>query len=124
MRFQTLVLVMLTLLSSQPVAAQSRNDLPSCDLQTQRHLVGNTSGNLTDIRHAHISARANVLDADISTSQKARRMTEASADYLFKRVEEIRKQSGSFVKQQGFLSAAEKASFDREFDAIAGQLCE
>jgi hypothetical protein len=42
---------------------------------------------------------------------------------MVKRVENVRNETNRFVEQQGFLSAAEKASFDREFDAIATQLC-
>jgi len=42
---------------------------------------------------------------------------------MVKRVEDIRYQTNRFVQQQGFLSAAEKASYDRELDAIASILC-
>jgi hypothetical protein len=118
-----ILLATLAALSLNAVAAQRPLELPSCDIQGQRAMVGETGGKITDIRQAHISVRANILTADISTKRKARRITQVEADHMFRRVEAVRQQNDSLVKQQGFLSAAEKASFDREFDSIALQLC-
>ncbi|WP_274603752.1 MULTISPECIES: hypothetical protein [unclassified Pseudomonas] len=42
---------------------------------------------------------------------------------MIERVEAVLHQTDQFVHQQGFLSAAEKASFDREFDSLAMHLC-
>ena len=63
---------------------------PSCDLKGQRALVGRTGEQITDVRQAHISARANVLAADISTARKARKITEAEANKMTDRVKEVR----------------------------------
>lgn len=110
-------------LNLNAVAAQQNLDLPSCDLQGQREFVGEIGGKIIDTRQAHISARANVLSADIGTTRKARRITQSEAERMSKSIEEIRQQTDRFVEEQGFLSAAERASFDREFDTIAMQLC-
>ncbi|MBD8708610.1 hypothetical protein IFT47_18435 [Pseudomonas sp. CFBP 13711] len=104
-------------------AAQQSLNLPSCDIQNQQETAGETGGQISDPGQAHISVRANVLSADISTSRKGRGITEVEAQRMVKRVENVRNETNRFVEQQGFLSAAEKASFDREFDAIAMQLC-
>ncbi|MEN4753407.1 hypothetical protein [Pseudomonas sp. Ps21-P2] len=104
-------------------AAQQSLNLPSCDIQNQQEIAGETGAQISDPGQAHISVRANVLSADISTSRKVRRITEVEAQHMVKRVENVRNETNRFVEQQGFLSAAEKASFDREFDAIATQLC-
>lgn len=117
------IVALLTALSLNAVAAQKTFELPSCDVQGQRAVAGEVGGQISDIRQAHISVRANVLNADISTTLKARKITEVEAERMFNRIEMIRQQNDRFVEQQGFLSAAEKASFDREFDAIAMQLC-
>lgn len=117
------ILASLLALSLNASAAQQSLDLPSCDIKAQRELVGETGGKITDPRQAHISVRANILSADIGTTRKARKISQAQADRMIERVEAVRHQTDQFVHQQGFLSAAEKASFDREFDSLAMQLC-
>lgn len=122
-RVRFICIFILAALSSSAIAAGPGLSLPSCNLEEQRALVGETGGQITDIRQAHISMRANVLSADLSSSRKARRLTERQADRMIKRIEEIRSEADRFVKQQVFLSATEKASMDRKFDAIAKRLC-
>ena len=117
------IVVTLVALSLNSVADQQTLDLPSCDIQGQLALIGETGGKISDLSQAHISVRANVLSADISTTREVRRITQGQAERMLKRVEAIRQQNDYLVEQQGFLSAAEKASFDRDFDAIALQLC-
>jgi hypothetical protein len=116
-------LIALATLSLDALAAPHLN-LPGCNLQEQHALTGQLGGQITDARQAHVSVRADILSADISTSRKARNLTQAQADQMIKRIEEVRIQSDHFVAQQGFLSAAENASFDREFDGIASKLCQ
>lgn len=116
------ILFVLMMFSLESTAAQSV--LPSCDLQDQRALAGETGGQFTDVRQAHISARANVLSADIGTSLMVRKISKIDADQMFKTVKKVRLENDSLVVRQGFLSAAEKASFDRQFDAIALQICQ
>ncbi|WP_241523790.1 hypothetical protein [Chimaeribacter coloradensis] len=96
---------------------------PSCDLKTQRAIQGETGGSVTDPRQAHLSVRANILQADISTARKARRLSQPQADSLWQRVAQVRRDAGRFVKAQGFLSAGERASYDRELDAVASAVC-
>ncbi|MDR6179834.1 hypothetical protein QE393_003094 [Pseudomonas sp. SORGH_AS 211] len=103
-----------------------QNDLglPSCDLQQQHELPGELGGAISDPRQAHVSLRANVLLADVSTARKARRISQEQATAFSERIAAVRSQTDDLVKQQGFLSAAERASFDREFDGIARQICQ
>lgn len=98
--------------------------LPSCNLQQQRELPGELGGAITDLRQAHVSMRANVLLADVSTARKARRISQEQATAFSERIAAVRSQTDALVGQQGFLSAAERASFDREFDGIATQICQ
>ncbi len=98
--------------------------LPSCNLEQQRALPGELGGSITDPRQAHISMRAKVLQADVSTARIARRIGQQQANQFSERIAQVRQRSADFVEQQGFLSAAERASFDREFDAIAEQICQ
>ena len=74
-------------------------------------------------RQCLLSVRVNVLQADISTARKARRLTQEQADRLWQQAGQVRSDATHFVKLQGFLSAAERASYDRELDELAGQLC-
>ncbi|MEH3022603.1 MAG: hypothetical protein PGN19_07700 [Pseudomonas oryzihabitans] len=97
--------------------------LPSCDLEQQRALPGELGGSISDPRQAHVSMRANVLQADVSTARKARRISQEQATAFSEHISQVRDQSDTLIRQQGFLSAAERASFDRAFDGIAEQLC-
>ncbi|KQS49617.1 MULTISPECIES: hypothetical protein [unclassified Sphingomonas] len=104
--------------------AQSlKQTCPSCDIRAQHALKAETGGSIKDARQAHISMRANILEADLGTARKARRLTQRQTDTLFKRVEAVRHATDRFVKKQGFLSAAERASYDRELDAVAMRIC-
>lgn len=96
---------------------------PSCDIKAQHDLKGETGGSIRDPLQAHISVRVNVLQADIGNARKARHLTEAQSEQLWRHADRIRKDTDGDVKQQGFLSAAERASYDRELDDIAGRLC-
>lgn len=96
---------------------------PSCDLKAQRTVKGDIGGSITDPRQAHISVRANVLQADLSSARKARRLTQADTDRLYKRVQTVRSGADRYTKKQGFLSAGEVASYDSELDAVAARIC-
>ena len=115
---------LLLLAAGQVVAAPSLTQAyPSCDTKAQRHAGGDTGGSIHDPLQAHISMRANVLQADISNARKARYLSDAQSQQLWQVVDRIRKDAAGYVKTQGFLSAAERASYDRELDDIAGRLC-
>jgi hypothetical protein len=67
------ILVSLLALSLNAVAAQQSIELPSCDVQGQQAVVGESGGQISDLGQAHMSVRANILIADIGTSRKAAR---------------------------------------------------
>lgn len=96
---------------------------PSCDVKAQHDLKGEKGGSIRDPLQAHISVRINVLQADIGNARKARHLTEAQSEQLWRHADHVRKDADGYEKQQGFLSAAERASYDRELDDIAGKLC-
>lgn len=96
---------------------------PSCDIKAQRDVKGEAEEEISDPLQAHISVRINVLQADLSNARKARFLTESQSDALWHRADHIRKDTDGYVNEQGFLSAAERASYDRELDDIAQQLC-
>lgn len=104
--------------------AQTRSDaFPSCNLGEQHSLVGELGGTIKDPGQAHISMRANILQADISTARKARRLSQPTADRLWKDVQRVRANTDAFAQKQDFLSAAERASYERKLDAVAAQIC-
>ncbi|WP_312491335.1 hypothetical protein [Sphingomonas sp.] len=100
-----------------------RQDYPSCNLAQQHRVRGQVGGSNRDVRQAHISMRANILQADISTARKARRLSQAQAQKLGQQVERIRRDTNAAVKSQGFLSAGERASYDRALDMVATAIC-
>ncbi|QXT34239.1 hypothetical protein KV697_10345 [Sphingomonas sanguinis] len=110
-----------TQLSAQ--SASVRRDYPSCDLAQQHRVRGQTGGAIRDIRQAHISMRANILEADISNARKARRLSQPQAQKLWQRVELVRRDTNRAVAKQGFLSAGEVASYDRALDMVATAIC-
>ena len=115
---------LLLLAAGHTAAAQSFIQAwPSCDVKAQRDVKGETGGSIRDPLQAHISVRINVLQADISNARKARHLTEPQSEQLWRHADRVRKDADGYVKQQGFLSAAERASYDRELDDIAGSLC-
>lgn len=114
----------LSLLPLLADAALKAPDYPGCDLKTQRHVEGETGGEISDPRQAHIAVRADILQADIGNARKARSLSQVQADKLWRRVARIRQDANGFVKKQGFLSAGERASYDRELDEVAAELCQ
>lgn len=110
-------------LSLSALAAEPVPHLSGCNLVEQRALEGRTGGTITDKNEAHVSTRASVLQADIGSLYRGGHLPQKQADQLYNRIEKIRSDSAGFVKTQGFLSAGERASYDRELDAIAGNLC-
>lgn len=115
---------LLLLAAGHAAAASSfKQHWPSCDVKAQHNVKGITGGSIKDALQAHISVRVNVLQADIGNARKARHLTEAQSEKLWQQADSVREDAGGNVKQQGFLSAAERASYDRELDDIAGRLC-
>ncbi|MEN4646929.1 hypothetical protein ABEG74_22015 [Pantoea agglomerans] len=120
---RTLTLGFLLLAAGHATAASSfTQEWPSCDIKAQHDVKGET-GSIKDPLQAHISVRINVLQADIGNARKARHLTEAQSEQLWQQAGRVRKDADGYVKQQGFLSAAERASYDRELDDVAGRLC-
>ena len=117
------ITVALSLLPLLTDAALKAPAYPGCDIKAQRLIQGKTGGAIVDPRQAHISVRANILQADISTARKARILTQSQADKLWQRVDRVRQDAARLVKIQGFLSAAERASYDRELNGVAIKLC-
>ncbi|WP_262287854.1 hypothetical protein [Pantoea sp. Marseille-Q5743] len=121
---RTLTLGFLLLAAGHATAASSfTQEWPSCDIKAQHDVKGETGGSIKDPLQADISVRINVLQADIGNARKARHLTEAQSEQLWQQAGRIRKDADGYVKQQGFLSAAERASYDRELDDVAGRLC-
>ncbi|WP_454278473.1 hypothetical protein [Sphingomonas sp. Marseille-Q8236] len=116
-------LIMLGMGTASAQSASVRGAYPSCDLAKQHRVRGQTGGTIRDSRQAHISVRANILEADIGNARKARRLTQPQAQKLWQRVEQVRRDTNAAVAQQGFLSAGELASYDRALDVIAAALC-
>ena len=118
-----MVAAALALTAAGASAQTLKQQYPSCDLKAQRALKGDMGGSIKDATQAHIAMRANIPQADIGNARKARRLTQAQTDELTGRVDAVRAGADGYTQQQGFLSAAEKASYDRELDAVAGQVC-
>lgn len=96
---------------------------PSCDLDAQHATPGDTGGSIKDASQAHLSARANVLEADIGSARKARHLTKTQTSVLWQRTETVRKNADSLVREHGAISPEDRATAERELDAIAMRVC-
>ncbi len=118
------VFVVAVALTVSAASAQTlKASYPSCDLTVQHALKGETGGTVTDARQAHISMRANILQADIGSARKAHHLSRVEAERLYHKVEAIRTTTNRSIKKQGFLSAAERATYDRQLDAVTIYVC-
>ena len=115
--------IVLALAASGGVARTPQQDYPSCDTARQHSVTGSLGGSIRDPRQAHVSVRANILQADIGIARKAGRLTASEAARSWRQVDGVRKAADGLVRNQGFLSAAERASYDRALDAIARPVC-
>ena len=119
-------IILILAITGMGAGAQARlpmSDYPSCDLRAQHALKSTTGGAITDARQAHIGMRTNILQADIGTARKARRLSETQTETLWARAEAVRKTANGVVAKRGFLSAAQRKSYDRMLDSIAIRAC-
>lgn len=120
---KALLLIMVTITATGAEARRWQRDYPSCNLAQQRGLESTTGGGIKDARQAHISMRANILQADIGSASKARPISKEFAERLWMRVDTVREATRMTVSKLGRLSVADRSRYDRQLDAIARQLC-
>lgn len=118
-----LIAGLIILVCGQAVAASLTQAFPSCDINEQRNVKADNNSSTGDTPEAHITMRINVLQADISTARKARHLTQSQADIMWQYADRIRNDATHHINEQGFLGAAERASYDRELDDVATDLC-
>jgi hypothetical protein len=104
-------------------AQTQRQDYPSCDIAAQHALQGDIGGTIRDAGQAHISVRANILQADLSTARIAGRITAAQSTRLYNRVQSLRLSTDRYVARHGALSPTMRARVDRQLDAVAARIC-
>ena len=120
---KTAIPLLFAALLSLQVSAAPSHDLPSCDLNAEHALRAPVGGEMKDERQAHILMRSDVLRADIAGALKSMDLSQSEVEALSDRLGRIQDEVAAFVREQGFLSAGERASYDRELDEIAGRIC-
>lgn len=115
--------VILIALNHPATAFPSYPFWPSCDISVQHGIRADNGSSDSDPLLSHISMRVNVIQADAGTARKAGKLSESQTEMIWHHVERIRADAKRYAREQGFLSAAERASFDRELDEVAGRLC-
>lgn len=83
----------------------------------QRHSVGKA-----DALRAKLAARTDAVDAKLTAARTAGRVSVTDAGRMKKKLGLVRMDSARYVKQQGFLSAGESASYNRILDEIEAKL--
>ena len=120
---KTLAAAALALTTTGTGAQTFTQHYPGCDLKAQHALKGDMGGTVTDPAQAHLSMRANILEADIDNARKARRLTEAQAGALTRRIGMVRDGADGLAARHRAIGAGERAMLDRRLDAIAAQVC-
>jgi hypothetical protein len=115
--------VILMALSHTAAAAPPSQFWPTCNISEQPGIRADNSGSGSDPLLSHISLRVNVIQVDAGTAQKAGKLSESQKEMIWHHADRIRADATRYAHEQGFLSAAERASFDRELDEVAGRLC-
>lgn len=69
-----------------------------------------------------IASHADMLERRISARQATGRLSAVRASALRRSLDQVRRQTTTLARNQGFISAAEKASFQRTFRAIGTAL--
>jgi len=115
--------VILMALSHTAAAIAPSPFWPSCDISVQHAIRANNGSSDSDPLLSHISLRVNVIQADAGTARKAGKLSESQTEMIWHHADRIRADAAHYAREQGFLSAAERASFDRELDEVAGRLC-
>ncbi|WP_313739989.1 hypothetical protein [Pseudomonas sp.] len=119
---KTLVLLSFMLCASAQ-AAQLLKDYPSCTTSAQEANHLKATGPTEDPLHNHILARVEALSDDLRSAKRTRTVSASDASALIDRIEAVRASADRDVKGQGFLSAGERASYDRELNAVALAFC-
>lgn len=115
--------VILMALNHPAAAAPSSPFWPSCDISVQHGIGADNGSSDGDPLLSHVSLRVNVIQADVGTARKAGKLSESQTEMIWHHADRIRADATRYASEQGFLSAAERASLDRELDEVAGRLC-
>ncbi len=118
-----LVIIALPFLITGSCVQASDPAFPSCDIEMQRAVTGQLTSSDAGFNQEHLQIRADFLEADIETARTASILTDAEAAKALEDIRAIGKESDGFAQEQGFVSAGERASYDRQMDAIAATFC-
>ncbi len=115
--------VILMALSHTAAAVPPSQFWPSCDISIQQGIRADNGSSDSDPLLSHVSLRVKVIQADAGTARKAGKLSESQTEMIWHHADRIRADATRYAREQGFLSAGERASLDRELDEVAGRLC-
>lgn len=115
--------MLIMIAGSAACAHASTVPYPSCDLPVQHAVSGERVSTDPGANQEHLQIRADVLEGDINAARAAGGMSETHTKELVEKLRTVREESADFARQQGFVSAGERASYERQLDAIAAALC-
>lgn len=75
-----------------------------------------------DVLAGALEARTNVLVADLLAAQQAGRVSPTEGAEIRQKLSGVQADSGRYVREQGFLSAGESASYNRALDEVERRL--
>lgn len=107
------------LLSASPAFAFQAQG--GCNLDQQHAIKGQVGGQIKNAAQAHVSMRANMLQADLSNAAKAQALPQKDANAYAREVNQIRQ---SALDQKDGVSPAYLKAYDRELDGITTYVCQ
>jgi len=75
-----------------------------------------------DALNTKLSARIATIDAKLAGAARKKQVTPTQLAAMRKKIAWVRKDAAKYVKEQGFLSAGEAASYNRSLDEIEAKL--
>lgn len=91
--------------------------VPAIAAPTPQH-----AGHKADVLQTKLTARIGAVEAKLTAARKAGRVSAVNAAQMKKKIDWVRTDSVKYVKQQGFLSAGESASYNRTLGEIEAKL--
>lgn len=82
--------------------------------------MGKLSVNESDQKN--LAKRADILESSLKTAERNKTLSPDTAKYLLKQLKEIPRQAATLVREQGFLSPAERLDYDRLLAYIQGRI--
>ncbi|MBB6132656.1 hypothetical protein HD842_000767 [Massilia aurea] len=107
-----------------PFSNADNGNLSSCSLLKQKAFANQANVKPEKMGQSYILARIDFLQKDLKIVRNYKNVSKKKTNKLGNLIEKSYSETIKLVREKGFLSAGERASYDRELDIIANDLCQ